>query len=164
MLARGLAGLLMSTLIRLAKAEAFGRPGNIHCAWKGRGPGAAARVPTPSVRAPHPRAVHRSLLPPANPLREHGRAEAAPAQVDRGRECGDQGGWICSKVPIADVHRASPKPPQSADTGRSLRSSRNSRSCPGPCFACRHNGGSGSRLLSAPLSVLTLRLPDRWTV
>ena len=34
MLARGLAGLLMSTLIRLAKAEAFGRPRNIHCAWK----------------------------------------------------------------------------------------------------------------------------------
>ena len=30
------------------------------------------------------------LLPPADPVREHGRAKTTPAPVDRGRECRDQ--------------------------------------------------------------------------
>ena len=40
--------------------------------------------------APPPLRMRRSLLPLADPVREHCRAETAPATVDRGRECRDQ--------------------------------------------------------------------------
>ena len=55
-----------------------------------RGHRPAARFPAPTLRATHSREVRRSLLPPAHPIRDHRRAKAAPAPVDRGWERGDQ--------------------------------------------------------------------------
>jgi hypothetical protein len=40
--------------------------------------------------SPHARAARRGELPTTAPVREHRRAEAAPATVGRGREYGDQ--------------------------------------------------------------------------
>ena len=48
------------------------------------------RVPTPTIGAAHAGAVRRGVLPSTDPVREHRRGEAAPAPVDRGRECRDQ--------------------------------------------------------------------------
>ena len=39
---------------------------------------------------PTPRALHRGVLPPADAVREHRRAEAAPPPVDRGWERRDR--------------------------------------------------------------------------
>jgi hypothetical protein len=50
----------------------------------GRCPGATARFPTPTAGPAHPRAVRRGVLSPADPVREHRRAEAATAPVDPG--------------------------------------------------------------------------------
>jgi hypothetical protein len=50
----------------------------------GVGPGATARVPAPLVGAADPRAVRRSLLPTADPLRARRRAQTPPAPIDRG--------------------------------------------------------------------------------
>jgi hypothetical protein len=35
------------------------------------GPGPAARIPTPTSRTAHPRAVRRGVLSPEEPVREH---------------------------------------------------------------------------------------------
>jgi hypothetical protein len=51
---------------------------------------AAARVPTPFAGAAHPGATRRGVLPPADTVREHRRAEAAPAPVGRARERRDR--------------------------------------------------------------------------
>ena len=59
-------------------------------------------------RSSPPRALRRSLLPPADPVRGHRRAEAAPAPVDRGRECGDQRARPALR---ADRRRSSGLPP-----------------------------------------------------
>jgi len=45
------------------------------------GPGPAARVPTPTSRAAHPRAVRRGVLPPADPVREHGQRKLYRPQL-----------------------------------------------------------------------------------
>jgi hypothetical protein len=51
------------------------------------------RVPRRVFQRPgaaHPRTVRQGLLPPADPVRGHCRAEDPPTGVDRRRECGDQ--------------------------------------------------------------------------
>jgi hypothetical protein len=67
-----------------------------------RRPGPAARIPTPAIGAAHPRALRRGVLPPANAVREHRRAEAAPPPVDRGWECRDQRGGACANPQVGD--------------------------------------------------------------
>src|SRR5215471_9837599 len=53
--------------------------------------GSTTRVPASRNAGPaHPRAVRRSLVPPPNPVREHRRAETAPAVVERGEDYGDR--------------------------------------------------------------------------
>jgi hypothetical protein len=54
------------------------------------GSGPAARVPTAAPGDAHPREMRRGLPPPADPVREHRRAEAAPASASGGWERGDQ--------------------------------------------------------------------------
>jgi hypothetical protein len=55
--------------------------------------------PAPASRAAHPRLVRRSLLPTADPVRRHRRAETAPAAVDRGRSAGA----MCAKQRVEAV-------------------------------------------------------------
>jgi hypothetical protein len=46
------------------------------------------------------RAVRRGLLSPADQVRVHRRTEAAPAPVDRGRECRGQRAGFCGKAAL----------------------------------------------------------------
>jgi hypothetical protein len=56
---------------------------------------------------PYPRAARRSVLPPADPVRDHRRAEAPPGAVNPRTGTLRLGGDL-RQLPIADVRRASP--------------------------------------------------------
>src|SRR6516225_5484335 len=65
-----------------------------------RCPGAAPPVPTPPAGAADPRALSRGVPPSADAVREHRRAEAATAPVDRGWERRDQwAGFALGRLP-----------------------------------------------------------------